>query len=48
MIYASTPSSKEAWVSYADFQRWCRENHSFTDVAAFGGNRAFMAALRYE
>ena len=41
MIYASFPSAKEAWVSYPDFRHWSRENHSFADVAAFGGNWAF-------
>jgi predicted permease len=41
MMYASWPTAKEAWVSYPDFQQWRRESHSFTDVAAFGGNWAF-------
>jgi putative ABC transport system permease protein len=41
MIYASFPSTKEAWVSYPDFLHWRAENHSFTDIAASGGNWAF-------
>lgn len=41
MIYASTPSSREAWVRYSDFLDWRRENQSFTDIAAVGGNWAF-------
>lgn len=41
MIYADTPRLKEIWVSYAEFLDWRRENHSFSDIAAFGGDWPF-------